>query len=861
MLVDRAGTLWVGTVGCGVARGKNGNFEFLSKADGLGSETVTCLHEDAEGSLWIGTRDGLSQLSDLKLPIVSSKEGICEGSAHQVSASQKGGLWIGTDNGLSYFDGQGAVNYTNMILPNNPYVKLCFEARNGDVYIEDADKNIGILSNHRLTPALNCPIWISAIAEDSKGILVGMGTGDGLYRIQNGKLVHYTYPGGGAQEYFWINNIFVAQDDTVWVGSKNGLYHLQANSIDRYGATNGLSGDNALWVCEDRDGTVWAGLATGIARFKNGQVKNIRPENGLADNWIYAIVPDDCGHFWFSSSHGIFRASRESLNAFADGKVAHIDCEMFNGPEAVKSTGRTDQENSGCKTRDGRIWFPCPWGVVMIDPAHLPVNRVAAPVHIVRVLANGREYPLNRDAVVPPGEGQLKFQFDALSFIAPERIQFHYRLDGFDNDWVNSEGRRDAVYAGLKPGRYTFHVIAANADGIWNSTGAVVRVELRPHFQQTAGFYVLCGGLGLGLLAGIYAWRVRHLQLRQRALQAARDQLESEVSHRTAELAKANTSLQREVEEHRQTSAQLAKRTQLLEAEISERERMQLEIERVHQQLVEASRRAGMAEVATNVLHNVGNVLNSVNVSASLVTDNAKKSKLPSLARVVALLKEHNGELGAFLTTDPKGRQVPGFLSQLAEQLAVEQTHTVEELELLRQNIEHIKDIVARQQSYAKSAGLIETVAPSAMIEDALRMNFGTLARHGVEVAREFAPVPDVSVEKHKVLQILVNLIRNANQACDDSGRKDKRLTLRLAGVDGQVQIAISDNGVGIPAENMTRIFNHGFTTRKGGHGFGLHSCALAATELGGSLTAHSDGPGLGATFTLALPVQPPDRN
>ena len=292
--------------------------------------------------------------------------------------------------------------------------------------------------------------------------------------------------------------------------------------------------------------------------------------------------------------------------------------------------------------------------------------------------------------------------------------------------------------------------------------------------------------------------------------------------------------------------------------DISDLKNAEAKVAEAHQRLLETSRQAGMAEVATNVLHNVGNVLNSVNVSATLVADSAKKSKIPYLAKVAALFGEHAADLGVFITTDPKGRQLPGYLSQLAEQLSKEQQSAIKELHLLRQNIEHIKDIVAMQQGYAKISGVTEIIQVVNLIEDALIMNAGSLARHEVELIREYTDAPPVTVEKHKVLQILVNLIRNAKHACDDSRRKDKQIRLQVAKTDDGVQIAVSDNGIGIPAENLARIFNHGFTTRKGGHGFGLHSGALAAREIGGSLTVHSAGAGQGATFTLKLPLQPP---
>jgi signal transduction histidine kinase len=178
----------------------------------------------------------------------------------------------------------------------------------------------------------------------------------------------------------------------------------------------------------------------------------------------------------------------------------------------------------------------------------------------------------------------------------------------------------------------------------------------------------------------------------------------------------------------------------------------------------------------------------------------------------------------------------------------------------MQKNIDHIKEIVSMQQTYATMVGVVEPLDPRTMMEDSLRMNFAALIRHEVMAVREFQPAPPVLGEKAKVLQILVNLIRNAKYACDETDRPDKVVTLRIAPAptSGRVQMIVQDNGVGVPAENLTRIFGHGFTTRPNGHGFGLHSAANAAREMKGTLTVQSAGRGQGATFTLELPVAPP---
>jgi PAS domain S-box-containing protein len=284
-------------------------------------------------------------------------------------------------------------------------------------------------------------------------------------------------------------------------------------------------------------------------------------------------------------------------------------------------------------------------------------------------------------------------------------------------------------------------------------------------------------------------------------------------------------------------------------------------LDQVHKQLLETSRQAGMAEVATSVLHNVGNVLNSVNVSSALIADKVRNSKVVNLAKIVALLKAHENDFGNFFLNDPKGKQLPGYLTGLAAHLGQEQEDILHEVGSLLENIIHIKEIVAMQQNYAKSSAILESLNIADLIKDALRMNAGAMDRHKVKVICDFADVSPILTEKHKVLQILVNLIRNAKHACDDSGNDDKQISLHVRNGAGRVKISVADNGIGIPPENLTRIFNHGFTTRKDGHGFGLHSGANAAKELGGRLLVFSEGIGHGATFTLELPAKQSTSN
>lgn len=289
--------------------------------------------------------------------------------------------------------------------------------------------------------------------------------------------------------------------------------------------------------------------------------------------------------------------------------------------------------------------------------------------------------------------------------------------------------------------------------------------------------------------------------------------------------------------------------------EAAEAVRKAREQQAAQKQLLENARQAGMAEIATNVLHNVGNVLNSVNVSAELINNRVRASESAGLARVVGLLDSHAADLGAYLTADPRGRHVPAYLKGLAQALQAEQQAILDELAALTKSVKHIKEIVATQQSYAGASSVVELLQVRDLVEDALRIDTGGLLGAHVEIVRRFDDVPQLMLDKHRVLLILVNLVSNARYAMNGVPGRMHRIEVRVQMVGASLQVAVSDNGEGIAPENLTRIFAHGFTTKKDGHGFGLHSCVLAAKEMGGTLTAHSDGPGTGATFTLELPT------
>jgi two-component system, NtrC family, sensor kinase len=340
----------------------------------------------------------------------------------------------------------------------------------------------------------------------------------------------------------------------------------------------------------------------------------------------------------------------------------------------------------------------------------------------------------------------------------------------------------------------------------------------------------------LGSLYDEFNSMLEQIESSKRALQQAHDDLERRVTERTRQLSEVNKDLSIEVTERRRTEKKL---------------------EEVHQELLTSARRAGMAEIATGVLHNVGNVLNSVNVSANTLNERLRASKRNQLDRLVTLLDAHRDDLGEFVSRDDKGRQIPAFLKILTEQLRTDEETLLEETRALIANVDHIKTIVSTQQAYAGVSGVIQSTDVNELLGDAIRLNSSSFERHEVTVIRDYAELPPIMIDKQRVLQIVINLVKNAKESLMEQREKQRQLTLRTRVENDRLVIQVSDTGVGIKPEDLTKIFSHGFTTKKTGHGFGLHSCANAATEMNGCLTATSDGLMTGATFTLSLPLTP----
>ncbi len=349
------------------------------------------------------------------------------------------------------------------------------------------------------------------------------------------------------------------------------------------------------------------------------------------------------------------------------------------------------------------------------------------------------------------------------------------------------------------------------------------------------------------------------LTAQKNELSAANDRLKSihtASQERAAQLQDMQIAALNMMQDAESSRKHIERSNQELSREISDRSRLQSELEELKEEHLEIAREAGMAEVATGVLHNVGNVLNSVNVSTSLLSERVRGSRVENLLKATELLNEHHNDLSTWLSSSDAGQRLPGYLKRLARTLGQDRDFLLDELHKLVENIEHIKEIVQLQQLHARRGGDLEQIDLVEVVKSALIFDEASLRRHDIRIVRDFESVPGVLADKHRILQIVVNLISNAKNAMSENDCPERTLTIRVRrSGEHDACIEVQDTGIGIAAEDLDRIFSHGFTTRKNGHGFGLHSSANSAVELGGALSVSSDGIGCGTTFTLSIPL------
>lgn len=574
---DRAGNIWVGTMG-GLTQMREGRFiRNYSVSDGLTDNVVSALYVDRRDQMWIGTYNGLNRMVNGELLTELSDYHLPFDSVYAFFEDREDNFWVGNRDGLCRLNPKQFFTYTQQHGLTRNNVISVLESAAGDMWIATWGGGANRMRKGEVTAYIaDKPFFgdlVLSLCEDRAGNMwFGTDYQSGLFKFRDGAFTHYGAASGLLPDA--IRVIYEDRQTNLWVGSSSALHRFQDGRFTAFTTSHGLSGNTIRVLREDREGTLWVGTSGGLSHFKdgrfqsqtelagetvlaihedaegglwlgtrkqglvwlrNGKVISCTRENGLYCDEIFEILEDDNGWLWMSSLNGIFRVHRKQLEEFARGAVKSVTCVSYGRGDGMdSSTCVGTAKPAGWKSRDGRLWFPTTKGIVVTDPRLTrAANDQAPPIVIDRIIADGNPVMGNTARVstfvsalvlIPPGRGELEFEFSALSFRAPEKNRFRYRLEGVDKEWIEAGTRHSAHYNNILPGSYRFQVIGCNNDGLWNETGAMATVTLLPHFWQTAWFKIVVLLCGAGLAIGIYRVReTQRLQIERLRLQLAAD--------------------------------------------------------------------------------------------------------------------------------------------------------------------------------------------------------------------------------------------------------------------------------------------------------------------------------------------------
>ena len=497
MTVDREGSLWIGSRTDGIARLRRSQFANYAARDGLPSDYAASVTQDSQGTIWVGTDAGLGVLHHGRVASLARGHGLPQNLVSSVLEDRRHHLWAATEDGI--FRSKDPIDCTaircapQFVRIAGGFGRALFEASDGTM-------------------------WIGANV-------------DGLWAYRDGQLRKYGVNDGLPSAA--IRAMQEDRDGSLWVGTRGGgLVRFRDGSFTTYTEKDGLATTGIQSLLMDRENALWIATRQGLNRYKDGKFTTYTVNNGLYSSFVYSIVEDDHGSLWMSCSKGAFRVSKRELNDFAEGRIASVTSTVYGLEHGLNSTvGSVGHFPSALKSKDGRVWLTWTVGLSAIDPRAITVNSLAPIVHIEDVTIDGKVFAPADRVEAQPGRGDLAFRYTGLSLLAPEKVRFRYKLDGYDRDWVDAGDRRAAYYSNIPPGRYTFRVTAANNDGIWNETGKSHAIYLAPHFYQTGWFYAL-SVLAFGLvLSGGYRLRVRTLKTREQQLERLVDERTEELKH------------------------------------------------------------------------------------------------------------------------------------------------------------------------------------------------------------------------------------------------------------------------------------------------------------------------------------------
>jgi ligand-binding sensor domain-containing protein/two-component sensor histidine kinase len=535
LLQDRDENLWIGT-DRGLTRFRNEVFDHFRPQQGFIGNQVTAIHEDREGNLWIGTADrGIARFSNGKFVTFSKAEGLEDEDVTSLFETKNGDMLIGTRSGMSRFRNNQVENFMLSPLSLHKGVRSVIEDSNGTIWIGSAGFGLLVLKDKSITPFSETQQLLGksvrAMFEDRPGSLWVSNFGQGVNHLENGKITEkFTVKEGLSTSY--VSNFHKANDGSLLISTEDGGINRYKDGKFSVHISQEMLQAQVITMYTDSDGVLWMGtLGGGLKRFQNGKLTTIRRIHGLSDDMVGDILEDSKNTFWISTPKGIFKVNKNDLNDFATGKLSSVQSIAFGKSDGMKSIEfSSGNQPAATKSRNGKLWFPSARGAVMIDPERLETNAKRPPVHIEEIFVDGDKLDPNiAKTELTPGKEKFEFHYTALSLVAPEKVLFKYKLEGFDKEWVDAGTRRIAYYTHIPPGNYVFRVIACNNDGVWNESGTKASFYLKPYFYQTVWFYAVCSVFVLFVAAGYHRHRIKKVSAEFRAVLEERARIAREI--------------------------------------------------------------------------------------------------------------------------------------------------------------------------------------------------------------------------------------------------------------------------------------------------------------------------------------------
>ncbi|MDY7228573.1 two-component regulator propeller domain-containing protein [Hyalangium rubrum] len=795
LLVDRAGTLWVGSQGKGPLRWANGQRSAPDSLHGLAGSSVFGLFEDAEGNLWMGTDGrGLHRFKDAPFTPYGAQEGLAHEIVLAIHEAHDGSVWLATMGGgvFRMKDGQVRAWTTQDGLVQDRITSIA-ETRDGSLWFGSwngvsrwTDGKLRSFKAEQGVP----PGLVRTLHEDPHGTL-WIGTEQGLARWTGERFEMFTPKGGLPGK--GVTLLKGSAAGGVWVGtSSGGLAHLQDGETVEHVPANGKVTGEILALHEDPSGAVWIGTERGLYRWKKEEKEHptrFTRSEGLFDNRIFQILPDDQGFLWMSCNKGVFRVALAELEAVAQGKLSRVTSRVYGTEDGMRSEECNGMGSpAGIRARDGRLWFPTIQGAAVFVPENEKEPAPPPPVLIEEVRVDGRLVPAAEWEEIPVGEGGVEIHYTSAGLRSTRRLRFRYLLEGIDTSWVNAGSRRVAYYTRLPPGQYRFRVVADSPDGGPSSAEKEIRFYLRPRFHQTLFFQVAC------VLAGVLAV-VGGVWLRMRRLRQSERELQVRVAQHTAELATVNVDLKARLQE----------------------------LQTTRQRLAHAEKMAAVGTLAAGVGHEINNplafIISNLHYAAEEVHDAASR-------------------------VNKDGRWAEEVEQALREAL--------EGADRVRKIVQDLKAFSRVQPEQPQQ------VDPHVVLDLALSIA-DTELRHRAQVVKNYTPGLKVLGDETRLGQVFLNLLVNAAQAIPEGRTQSNEIRITTRKNErGQALVEVTDTGTGIPAEVLPRIFEPFFTTKPVGMGtgLGLSICHSYVQAMGGDIRVHSEV-GRGTTFEVVLPLAP----